>query len=65
MLKVFLSWSLKGGEEGEEKDIREEMVETRTCPEAEAEAGGRRDEVVLRGRIRRKTGKRMSGRTKI
>lgn len=41
------------------------MVETRTCPGAEAEAGGRRDEVVLRGRIRRKTGKRVSSRTKI
>lgn len=49
-LKVFFHTRFKGGEEEEGKDVREEMVETRICPGAEAEAGGRRDEVVLRGK---------------
>lgn len=48
MGRSFFHTHFKGDEEGEEKDLREEMMETRIYPGTEAEAGGKRDEVVLR-----------------
>lgn len=47
MAVSFFHTRFKGGEEGEEKGLREEMMETRIYPGTEVEAGGKRDEVVL------------------